>query len=226
MKQLARIRGVWSLWELLLTLGFALCVYGWTWDKERLVQEILGGIPYVEGDGIPLLPLGKWLFLFGFFFFVVCRGMLANARVSTFERYRYGSFRSWWRMRFLTLHCKNALSFLTAYLLWGLLGGLKLQAGVALVFYLHLSAMVSVLIVADYFWRSGMAPGFLIVAEGVAYVLSIRHRLPWLAFGMYSQSVFGRSDGFPVWVLAAEAVFTGLCCMIVPIVRRKEILER
>lgn len=226
MRRLTWIRRIWSQWDFLLTLCFALCIYGWTWDKENLMREILGGVPYSGGDEILLLPLGKWLFLFGFFFFILCRGMLTDSRIGVLERYRYGSFGRWWGTRFLTLHLKNVLAFLTAYLCWGLLGGFPMQAEMALVFYLHLCAMVSLLIVADYFQMSGMAPGILIVAEGVGYVLSVRHSLPWMACGMYSRSVFAGSDGFPAWILTAEAALTVLCCAAVPVLYRKGISER
>ena len=217
MKGLKKIRGCWNLWDFLMTLGFALCIYGWTWDKSNPVQEILGGVPYEEGGELLLLPLGKWHILFGFFFFILCRGMLADSRFVIFEKYRYGSFRGWWRVHFWTLHLKNSLTFLTAYLLWGLLGKLDMQAGAALVFYLHLGAMVSILIAADYFRLSGVAPCILIVAEGVCYVLSVRHHLSWLACGMYTRSVFERADGFPAWILAAEVLLTGLCWVLVPV---------
>ncbi len=79
-----------------------------------------------------LLPLGKWLFLFGFFFFILCRGIYADSRFGLFEKYRYGSFRGWWRAYFLKSHFRNSLAFLTAYLLWGLLGRFQLQAEAAL----------------------------------------------------------------------------------------------
>lgn len=221
MKGITKIRGSWNLWDFLSTLCFALCIYGWTWDKSKPVQEILGGVPYYEEVGILLLPLGKWLFLFGFFFFILCRRMFVDSRLVIFEKYRYGSFRGWWSVHFWTLHLKNSLTFLTAYLLWGLMGKLDMQAGTALVFYLHLSAMASILIVADYFHLSGAAPCILIVAEGVCYVLSVRHHLSWLACGMYTRSIFERADGFPVWILATEVVLTVLCWVIVPIVHDK-----
>ena len=217
MKGLSKIRGSWSLSDFLMTFCFSLCIYGWTWDKNKPVREILGGVPCSEGDEILLLPLGKWLFLFGFFLFILCRRMSEASRLSVFEQYRYGNFRSWWRTHYFSLHLKNSITFLTAYLLWGLLGKLNMQAGTALVFYLHLSAMVSLIIVADYFHLSGAAPCILIVTEGLCFILSVQHRLPWLACGMYTRSIFAGADGFPAWILAAEAMLTGLCWVLVPI---------
>ena len=60
-------------WNLLMTVCFAFFVYAWTDKDDEVIFRILGGIPDYGGRTIEIVPLGKWLFLFGFFFLIAFR---------------------------------------------------------------------------------------------------------------------------------------------------------
>ncbi|MBD5543609.1 MAG: hypothetical protein HDR01_05045 [Lachnospiraceae bacterium] len=221
-----RIRRVWNQWNLLLTICFAFFVYNWTWQKQDPIMEILGGIPDYGGKNIELVPLGKWLFLFAFFLFIVCKEIQTDLKIRKFKLYRYQNFMAWWREHFFSIHFTNGIAFLIAYLIWAGLGEMNMQLAAALTFFLHLSSMVSILLAVDYISTVKLAPGILIVAEGVGYVLSVNYDIPWLACGMYNRSVFVRTDGFWIGTLVAEVVVTVICFLAVPVLWKKDILER
>lgn len=221
MSEKVQVKGVWGIWDFLVSVLFALLMYAWTWNKGNLVKEIIGGIPYDGTSRLELLSLGKWLFLFAFFLLRVCQKMMAVSQVCILGLYRFGSFRKWWSIHFWKMHLVNGLTFLTVYLIWGLLDQMDMEVGTAFVFFLHLNVCVSIVTVADWCGKSKVAPSILIVLEGFFYVLSVCCNFPWLACGMHTRSIFERADGFPVWILVAEVVLTGLCWVIVPILHDK-----
>lgn len=103
---------------------------------------------------------------------------------------------------------------------------MNIQLAIALTFFLHLSGMVSILLMVDYISTVKLAPGILIVIEGVSYVLSVNYNIPWLSCGMYNRSVFVRTDGFGTGALAAELMVIIICFIAVPLLWKKDILER
>lgn len=212
-------------WDLLLTVCFALFVYFWHGFSDDLILRILGGVPDYGGKVIPYIPFGRWLFLFGFFLFSVCRSLYEEGGINVLERYRYKEMGKWWRKHFLMLHLKNTVLFLICYAIWYALERKELHLMAAVTFFLHLSMMISVLLLADYLDIKIM-PCLLIVAEGMGYVLSVNYDLPSLANGMYNRSIFVRKDGFSFPVYLMEIIVIGICYVAVPFLWKRNIRER
>ena len=78
---------------------FMCMVYGWSTNGTKdTTLIILNGIPnYGE---LEILLMGKWLFLFSIFFFMLCR---KQAKYKPIQRYilcRKQHFNRWWRQHF------------------------------------------------------------------------------------------------------------------------------
>lgn len=203
-------------WNILMTVCFALFVYGWTEQKDEAIFGILGGVPDYGGGTIEIVSLGKWLFLFGFFSLVTCRTISTGKGVRNFELYRHQQFVKWWSLHFAKAHMINVFTFLVAYLIWLLLcrGNTELEA--ALIFLLHLSCMTSILLLFDFIGVK-IIPCILIIAEGIGYILSVNYNIPWLACGMYNRSIFFRGDGFSSVVFVLETTIILFCYIVVPL---------
>lgn len=212
-------------WNFLMTVCFALFVYAWTEKKDEAIFGILGGIPDYGGRTIEIVPLGKWLFLFGFFFLIACRTINMSQQIKNFQMYRHQKFVRWWSQHFAVVHMVNVLTFFTAYLIWRLICRENGELEAVFTFFLHLSCMISILLLFDFIGTKIM-PCILIVVEGMGYVLSVNYDIPWLACGMYNRSIFFREDGFSVGIFILETVIILFCYMAAPYLWNKEILER
>lgn len=220
------IKRVWNKWNLILVVCFAFFIYYWTWQKQNPILEILGGIPDYGQKNIEILPLGKWLFLLAFFFFISCKEMHTELKTWIFELYRYQSFKLWWRRHFWGIHLITAQVFLIAYLIWTIFGRMNMQLEVAIIFYLHLSSLISILLVADYISTTKIIPCVMLIIEGVGYVLSVNYDVPWIVCGMYNRSIFSRQDGFGLEMIIVEVFVTWICYKLVPILWGKDGRER
>lgn len=228
MKNLCKlVTGYADAWDALLTLLVGLIVFLWTLEPGDIIMGILGGIPVKEGnviapgiigiDGIQHLPLCKWLFLFAFFLLIACRGLAKAREFMGFSLCRYPSFKAWWGWNFATVHIVVALVYLASCALWlllGLAGGRASAEGfpAMLVFYLHLNAMVSVLILGDLLVEKKIVPCILIVIEGLLYVFSVNFRIPALACGMYVRCSYSPQSGMVAIVAYALEIFITVAC--------------
>lgn len=212
-------------WNLLMTVCFAFFVYAWTDKDDEVIFRILGGIPDYGGRTIEIVPLGKWLFLFGFFFLIACRTINMSQQIKKLQMYRYQKFVKWWSQHFTVVHMVNAFTFFTAYLIWRLICGENGKIEVVFVFFLHLSCMISILLLFDFIGKKTV-PCILIIIEGMGYVLSVNYDISWLACGMYNRSILFREGGFSVGVFILEIVIILFCYMGAPYLWKKEILER
>lgn len=216
---------VCNKWYFLLTVCFAFFVYVWIDKDDEVIFRILSGIPDYGGRTIEIVSLGKWLFLFGFFFLMACRTINMSREIKKFQMYRCQKFIRWWSQYFAVVHMVNALTFLIAYFIWWLVCRENEKMEVVFVFFLHLSCMISILLLFDFIGKKIM-PCILILIEGIGYVLSVNYDIPWLACGMYNRSIFFRKDGFSVGILVLEIMIIVFCYVAALYLWNKGILER
>lgn len=172
---------------------FALFVLKWRNQTEYNIIGILGGISDFDTDRIEIIQLGKWLFLFAFYFWFIERKLEKDRKIITFKIYRYGRFQTWWKYHYIKMHWSSFCTYGISCLIWmvaefGKRGCIKNEFAVILVFFLHLSLWMSILILCDILVYKKIVICILLLAEGLTYIFSVNFKVPCLAFGMYARS--------------------------------------
>lgn len=224
------ISGNIDRWDILAALGFSVLVWSWTDGTKRGITGILGGISTENGNTIELVPLGKWLFLFAFYFLIICRRLYQTKSNLTFALYRYRSFKRWWRHSFMMIHLTDLLIFIGTCAVWGIFGLLSGNPdgeaiAVLAVFSLHLSVWVSILALGNVVFERQLMPCVLLILEGMLYILSVNYDQPVLACGMYVRCACA-PPGIAAAVYGAEALIIMVCYFTAPKLWESEYLER
>lgn len=214
-----------NLQTFLYSICFALLVGYWSDKRNGLLVGALGGVPDNGSGALELLCLGKWLFLYAFFFFIICRELIVDERIFGFTVYRFRSFKTWWRMHFCSVLTANAVVYTFVSFLWWTADRINGQSNnkalvIYMIFLLHLSCMAGIILLFDYLTANKLAPCILIITEGILYVLSVRYRIPWLACGMFCRIAFCVDDGFPAVICVVEILVTCLCYLAVPLLSK------
>lgn len=217
-------------WDALAALAYSVLTWTWTDVSKRGFTGILGGISTENGNTIELVPLGKWLFLFAFYFLIICRKLYQTISNLTLTVYRYQSFKQWWRHSFMMIHLTDALIFTETCAVWGIFesisGNPDWEAiAVVAVFFLHLSVWVSILEVCNVAFERQIAPCVLLILEGMLYILSVNYDQPVLACGMYVRCVCA-APGIAAAVYGAEAMIIMVCYFAAPQLWKSGYLER
>lgn len=214
-----------------LTCIFSLIAERWVPQQERLVFSMFGGIEFYTKDFIDLYAMGRWLFSFGFFFFIAGLNMMISKKIMCFALHRYDSFGKWWRRYFFEIHLKICLCFLITITVWSFADNGKIQMNetvlVCLTYLMHLLCMVSMLVLFDMVLQSKAMMGIFIVIEGFFYVLSVSHECDCLVSGMYVRSSWYLDEGFYwAWVYIIEILISLFCFFTVPLLWKSGYFER
>lgn len=220
-----------DLWDVLAVICYSAFVWYWINNTQNAIMEILGGIPNEMGSTIEMVPLGKWLFLFAFYSFIICRKLSKNRKILTFTLYRHRCFKSWWKHHFIAMHITDFLVFVISCSIWGtleLFNGkwTKENFAIILVFFLHLSVWVSILAVSDIIFERKIAPCILLILEGMLYVCSVNFNLPFLVCGMYVNCSYPKLGIVSVMAYGIEVLTVAICYLVVPRLWRFGCLER
>lgn len=215
-------------WNIMVAMAFSCFVWCQADKTDGAITGILGGIP--DYGELELVPMGRWLFLFGFYFLSACRQLGKKRKLGIFTLYRYQSFHAWWKNCFGMTHMANLLVFLIGCAVWELAGLLSGKTGtheieIIVVFYLHLSVWISILIVSDIVFEKKIMPCILIIVEAVLYVFSVNYENPYLAGGMYLRCSYRENGIFSVAVYIIEIVIIVICYKIEPFLWKQGIWE-
>lgn len=215
------------------TLAVIFCsVFTWHWSSrvKSIIIEILAGIS-IEDSVIEIVPLGKWLFLFAFYFFIICRKLSKDRRMMLLVLYRYRYFETWWKHHFITMHIANFIIFIISCVMWETLdmfnGNFTNENfAVILVFFLHLSAGASVLTAGDILLHTKIIPCILLIWEGMSYIAAVNFHLPFLVCGMYVNCSFRKLGIAAAAAYVTEIFITVICYLTVPELWKRGYLER
>lgn len=144
--------------------------------------------------------------------------MERRSRMELLARFRYGTDKRWWRVKFLRGFrfgmTVGAILFCIALAADGLSpAGISQKTGrVFLLWLLHFATMLSLFMALELMGLKGPAPGALLLLEGVSFLTGILSgRLSvWMygRWGMYFQSAwFDRKTGVPVFIAFAAEGF-------------------
>lgn len=225
---------IWNcidVWDGLAVICYSFFIWYWIDGKKGIIIEILGGIPIENGNMIEIVPLGKWLFLFAFYFFIVCRKLSKSRSILTIALYRHQYFKSWWKCHFITIHITNFLIFIISCAIWRILEIFEGKSGgesfaVMLVFFLHLNVWISILILSDIIFERKIAPCILLILEGILYIFSINYNLQFLVCGMYVRCSFSQLGIAAAAVYGIEISIIAACYFIAPQLWRYGYSER
>ncbi len=217
-------------WDVLAVVCYSAFTWYWSDRVKSIITEILAGISTKTGV-IEVVPLGKWLFLFAFYFFIICRKLSENRRMLAFALYRYKYFETWWKRHFITMHISNFIIFIISCVIWGTL---ELFDGnftnenydVILVFFLHLSVWISVLIAGNIIFDTKITPCILLIFEGMLYIVSVNLNLPFLACGMYVNCSYAKLGVIAAVAYVIEILIIAICYLAVPKLWKWGHLER
>ncbi|MEZ3429616.1 MAG: hypothetical protein K1W36_05015 [Lachnospiraceae bacterium] len=219
-----------DIWDALAVICYSVFTWCWSGQVKSNITEILSGIS-TEGSVIEIVPLGKWLFLFAFYFFIICRKLSKNRRMLTFVLYRYRYFETWWRRHFITMHIANFMIFIISCVIWGtleLFNGIFTNENIAviLVFFLHLSVWISVLIAGNIIFNTKITPCILLIFEGMLYIVSVNFNLPFLVCGMYANCSYHKLGIIAVVAYVIEILIMAICYLTVSKLWKLGYLER
>ncbi|GFI22826.1 hypothetical protein IMSAGC011_01602 [Lachnospiraceae bacterium] len=219
-----------DLWDALAVICYSVFTWYWSSHVKSIITEILAGIPN-EGSIIEIVPLGKWLFLFAFYFFIISRKLSKNRKILPFILYRYRYFKTWWKRHFIAMHIIDFIIFIISCVIWGMLelfdeNFTNENFGIILVFFLHLSVWISVLVVNDIIFSAKITPCILLIFEGMLYIISVNFNLPFLVCGMYVNCSYSKLGIIAMVVYAIEILTIAICYLIVPKLWKLGYLER
>lgn len=191
--------------------------------------SILEGIPYY-GE-LAMIPMGKWLFLFAFFFLILCRKQTKYRPLTRYAMYRYGNFDKWWRHHFCGQYGYFSICFWFCCLLRSLVeivcGEITWEViETELFFFLHLSVYIGIIIFCDFIWKNNYAPCVLLVIEGMLYVFSVDYKMPALSCGMYMHCSYSKIGIWSVVLCILKLLLIWGCYISVPCIWKKEMAER
>lgn len=220
-----------DVWDASALICYSVFAWHWIDGAKGIITEILGGIPIENGNMIEIVPLGKWLFLFAFYFFIVCRKLSKTESILTFTLYRHKYFKSWWKHYFITMHITDLLIFIISCAIWRILEIFNGKSGdenfaIILVFFLHLSVWISILILSNIIFERKIAPCILLILEGMLYIFSVNYHLPFLACGMYVRCSYLKLGVVAAAAYGIEILIIAICYFIAPKLWRFGCLER
>lgn len=221
---------MFSWWYIPATFVFALLDYKWAGPGGGILEVRLGGIEESGGEILPV-PMGRWLFVFGWFFLTAGLYSIRARRLLVLELYRHGSFGRWWFRQSLRIYGMSFILYMEMVLVWYVLewltGRKTEEAGwILITFGLHAALFVAVETGLNLLAMKGMAAGILIIAEGMGYVLAEQTGNPWLAGGMYVRSSRYIENGFSLPVMySVEIVLLVFCYTAVWLLGRSGRLE-
>lgn len=207
---------MFSWWYVPATLIFSLLDYKWAGPGGGVLEVLLGGIEESGGEILPI-PMGRWLFAFGWLFLAAGLESMRERRLFVFELYRYGSFGRWWFKQFLRIQGVSFILYIEMAVVWYVLeimtGRETEEAGwILITFGLHAAVFVAVELCFDLLAVKGLTAGVLIIAEGMGYVLAEQTGNPWFAGGMFVRSSRCMDGGFSLSVMySVEVVLLILC---------------
>jgi hypothetical protein len=216
------------LWYVLSAVMIALLVFKWPGRHGELIFSCLGGIEE-NGKTIMLLPMGKWLLSYGYFFLIAGIEIRQAKKMCIFSLQRYGTFSSWWRRYFFRIQNIILLLYFEMIFIWRIIewaSGQKTRNAFLIIFtfYLHLSMMISLELCSDLIWEKDVMAAALIVIEGICYIVAEEYKLPWMAGGMYVRSEHFLNYGFQlIAVYVMESVVIVVCYTLVWILWKKGI---
>lgn len=217
-------------WDILAVICYSVFTLYWSSQLKSIVAEILAGIS-MEGSVIEIVPLGKWLFLFAFYFFIIGRKLSKNRRMLLFVLYRYRYFEAWWKCHFITIHIANFIIFLISCIVWETFdwfnGNFTNESfAVISVFFLHLSAGISVLTAGNILFNAKLTPCILLILEGMLYIVSVNFNLPFLVCGMYVNCSYHSLGIIAGAAYGVEILIIAICYLTVPGLWKLGYLER
>lgn len=208
-------------------------VFAWYWidGTKGIIIEILGGIPIENGNMIEIVPLGKWLFLFAFYFLIVCRKLSKSRSILNFTLYRHKYFKLWWKYHFITIHITNFLIFIISCAIWRILEIFDGKSSdgnfaVTIVFFLHLSVWISILTLSDIIFERKIAPCILLILEGMLYIFSVNYNMPYLVCGMYVRCSYSELGVVAAAAYGIEIFIIAVCYFTAPQLWKFGYLER
>ena len=209
-----KIRFSW--WYLPATVMFALLDYKWAEPCGGILKVLVGGVEESGGE-ILSVPMGRWLFVFGWIFLAAGLESSRAKRMLIFECYRYRSFGKWWSGKCLHIQGMVLILYMEMAAVWYVLevatGRKTEEAGwILLTFGLHMELLVTVEICFDVMWVKGLAAGVLLVAAGMGYVLAEQAGISCMAGGMFVRSGRYMENGFSLPVMYGVEIVLMVFC--------------
>jgi hypothetical protein len=203
----------------------------WINSEKGVITGIIGGIPFANGNIIEIVLLGKWLFLYAFYFFIICRKLGKSKSNIVFTLYRYKYFKTWWRHHFVSIHTTSFFVFIASCAIWRFFDIFYRKSddefiAVMLAFFLHLSVWISILALCDVVSERKIAPCILLIVEGMLYIFSVNYNLTFLECGMYVRCHYYRMGYGVVAAYGVEILMIAICYFSVPRLWKYGFLER
>jgi hypothetical protein len=210
-------------------------------DVKSMLSQAVGGIRIVNyGDTLPMIAIGKWLFLISVFLLNI--GIFIENEVSVMGAYvipRYSSYRKWWSIKesqililcsyFLISGIASVLVLFTVFKPTGTYLTGKAELLITLLCLLiHLFLLGTLLVSIFVLTYNRMISVIAVIAlEGVTMIIGtmnmdISRYMPGM-WGMYLRSSFADvRNGFdPATVFAVQLVISGALIVLLPALLRK-----
>ena len=217
-------------WYYPATLLFSFLEYKWSDYHSGIISNLIGGIEVSDGEILPI-PMGRWLFIFGWIILIAGIKINRIKRLEVIEIYRHMSFRKWWVNRFVQIQILMLTIYIEMIAIWY---GLENITGrktdnilpIVVTFGLHMSVYIAIEICANILFVKGLGAGILIIMEGMSYVIAEQTRLDSLAIGMFVRSSRCIENGFSLPVIyGLEIILTALCCFFILLIEKGGGLE-
>lgn len=181
------------------------------WD----VRYLFGGIEWLDDGYLDLLALGRWLFLYGMLLFFFTLFVNRKRRSSQFILYRYRTFRKWWSVSFWSgIFITEGMFFGIVFICFACngVGDVRQNLYICIVYGIHLALAGSIIRVVDFLYPGIPITAYLIIWEGVSYVLSVQFDCSGIVSGMYVRSTSYISGGFSIETACIiKGILIGLC---------------
>lgn len=179
------------------------------------IQYVFGGIEWVDAEYLDLLGLGRWLFLYSVFLFVFTLTISERRKMLSFTLYRYTTFTRWWHHNWWNSIQRVLIWYAIAIILCTIISGWQITQQDIRVIVLYLVHILSACAVVGFVnfvsYRSKIVL-YLIVWEGISYILSVHENCAWLVSGMYVRSAAYIKHGFSNLVVCGLKLIVIVVC--------------
>lgn len=194
-----------------------------------LFFQLFAGVPMMEVDTFPLVPLGRWLFPIGIYLLIIgfCFGMDRQSR--RFVIIRYGWIQKWWKHHFFKNLLNGAYAAVSLLAVFEIIDLLVLQRFtqnlkeilvIGVLWTVHVMTLSALFLFMENLQIKKMIPAAILLLEGLTFLVGFRFRkisrFMFGTWGMYLQSnLYEEICGFSVInVILVQITIISVCYWI------------
>lgn len=194
-----------------------------------LFFQLFAGVPLEEMDVLPLIPLGRWLFIVGIYLLIIGFHLGRNRQNRQFVIIRYGFVQRWWKHYFLKNLSGGVWTAVVLQVLFKLIdllvqqkltGSLKEILVISVLWTVHVIVLSSFFLFMETMKIRKMIPAVLLLMEGLTFLSGFHTReiarFMFGTWGMYVQSnLYENRYGFSIiCVIAVQAAIIVGCYLL------------